>query len=179
MSVQRVMFTRDQRKEQALDAGLALAQKSGVKSVSVSSIARECDVTAPLLFHIFGNRDKLHEAIKRHARKRKVKLPTDAATKKRPAAPASAPRPARKRSVAEVKAIKDKAAGKRPAVKKAAKKRPVAKKAGTAAKKSKRAAPAAGRTAGASPAGSRKRFKTQPAPAVAVDVATPGDAPAA
>lgn len=171
MSVHRVMFTRDQRREQALDAGLALAQKSGVKSVSVSSIARECDVTAPLLFHIFGNRDKLHDAIKRHARKRKVKLPTDAAKKA-----------ATKKSAGKAAGAKGSvsATGKRPAAKKAATgKRPAAKKAGTAAKKSKRAAPAAGRTAGASPAGSRKRFKTQPAPAVVVDVATLGDASAA
>lgn len=168
---QRVIYTREERKTQALDAGLRLARESGVKAVSVSAIARECGVTAPLLFHIFGDRDSVHRAIQAHARKKKVKLPTTAA----------APR---KRSVAEVKAIKDKAAGKRPAkkaAKKAAAKRAVARKkpqATASAPAVTVAAPAgqsaAAKTAGSKrktgtsgSAGSRKRFKSQPVPAAA------------
>ena len=192
---QRVIYTREERKAQALDAGLKLAQESGVKGVSVSAIARECGVTAPLLFHIFGDRDSVHRAIQAHARKKKVKLPTATA----------APR---KRSVAEVKAIKNKTATKKAATKRATKRaarKPVplpvdtaTKRATTKKPKAPASAPAAGstrkaaggRSAAAKTAGSkrktgtsgstgsRKRFKVQPPPTTA-DVATPGDAPAA
>lgn len=177
---QRVIYTREERKAQALDAGLKLAQKSGVKGVSVSAIARECGVTAPLLFHIFGDRDSVHRAIQAHARKKKVKLPTATA----------APR---KRSVAEVKAIKNKTATKKTAAKKAATKRATTKKpkapaSAPAAGSTRKAAggrSAAAKTAGSkrkttrtASAGSGKRFKVQPPPTTA-DVATPGDAPAA
>lgn len=181
---QRVIYTREERKAQALDAGLKLAQKSGVKGVSVSAIARECGVTAPLLFHIFGDRDSVHRAIQTHARRKKVKLPTATA----------APR---KRSVAEVKAIKNKTAAKKAATKTATKK-VATKRATTKKPKAPASAPAAGstrkaaggrsaaaKTAGSkrkttrtASAGSGKRFKVQPPPTTA-DVATPGDAPAA
>lgn len=166
---QRVIYTREERKAQALDAGLKLAQVAGVKAVSVSAIARECRVTAPLLFHIFGDRDSVHRAIQAHARKKKVKLPTATAT--------------RKRSVAEVKAIKKKAA-----TKKATTKKPKAPAAAPEAGSTRKAAggrSAAAKTAGSkrkttrtASAGSGKRFKVQPPPTTA-DVATPGDAPAA
>lgn len=200
---QRVIYTRDERKAQVLDIGLRMAQKDGIKSVSVSAIAREVGVTAPLLFHIFGNRDKLHRAIQAHARKKKVKLPTAAPAKKavtkksagkaagaKGSVSATGKRPARKRSIAEVKAIKDKAAGKRPTKKASAKKAAAPKKSAPvpASPAVTVAAPAtAGQNAAAKTAGSKpkkrpsragKRFKTQPAPATA-DVATPGDAPAA
>lgn len=172
---QRVIYTREERKAQALDAGLKLAQKSGVKGVSVSAIARECGVTAPLLFHIFGDRDSVHRAIQAHARKKKVKLPTATA----------APR---KRSVAEVKAIKNKTATKKAATKRATTKKPKAPASAPAAGSTRKAAggrSAAAKTAGSkrkttrtASAGSGKRFKVQPPPTTA-DVATPGDAPAA
>lgn len=172
---QRVIYTREERKAQALDAGLKLAQVAGVKAVSVSAIARECGVTAPLLFHIFGDRDSVHRAIQAHARKKKVKLPTSTA----------APR---KRSVAEVKAIKKKAATKKVAAKKAATKKPKAPASAPVAGSTRKAAggrSAAAKTAGSkrkttrtASAGSGKRFKVQPPPTTA-DVATPGDAPAA
>ena len=176
---QRVIYTREERKAQALDAGLKLAQVAGVKAVSVSAIARECGVTAPLLFHIFGDRDSVHRAIQAHARKKKVKLPTATA--------------ARKRSVAEVKAIK-KTAARKPAAKKAARKpvattkkpkAPASAKAAGSTRKAAGGRSAAAKTAGSkrkttrtASAGSGKRFKVQPPPTTA-DVATPGDAPAA
>lgn len=172
---QRVIYTREERKAQALDAGLKLAQVAGVKAVSVSAIARECGVTAPLLFHIFGDRDSVHRAIQAHARKKKVKLPTATA----------APR---KRSVAEVKAIKNKTAAKKAATKKATAKKPKAPASAPGAGSTRKAAggrSAAAKTAGSkrkttrtASAGSGKRFKVQPPPTTA-DVATPGDAPAA
>jgi hypothetical protein len=98
-------YTAAERKAQFLKAGLAIAKKDGIAKVSVAAVAAKCKVTAPLVFHSFGTRDALQAAIKREATKQKVKLaePKKAARKA----------PARKRSVAEVRAIKDKAAGKK------------------------------------------------------------------
>ena len=95
-------YTKEERKAQFLKTGLALAKKDGIAKVSAAAVAAKHNVTAPLVFHIFGSRSGLQAAIKREANKQNVTL----AEPKKPAAPA------RKRSVAEVKAIKDKAAGK-------------------------------------------------------------------
>lgn len=106
-------YSKEERKAQFLKTGVALAKKDGVGSVTAAAVAAKHEVTAPLVFHIFGSRDKLRAAIKREAKKQGVTLAEPKAVKKAPkvAKPAAAPR---KRSVAEVKAIKDKAAGKRP-----------------------------------------------------------------
>lgn len=124
-------YSKEERKAQFLKTGVALAKKDGLDKLTAAAVAAKCDVTAPLVFHIFGNRDKLRAAIKREAKKQGVTLAEPKAVKKAPAAkrnpsaPASAKKaPAakrshavakapRKRSIAEVKAIKDKAAGKR------------------------------------------------------------------
>lgn len=110
-------YSKEERRAQFLKTGIALAKKGGLNSVTAVAVAAKHEVTAPLVFHIFGSRDKLRAAIKREAKKQGVTLPESKAAKKAPAragshAVAKAPR---KRSIAEVKAIKDKAAGKRPA----------------------------------------------------------------
>lgn len=109
-------YSKEERRAQFLKTGIALAKKDGLNSVTAVAVAAKHEVTAPLVFHIFGSRDKLRAAIKREAKKQGVTLPESKAAKKAPAragshAVAKAPR---KRSIAEVKAIKDKAAGKRP-----------------------------------------------------------------
>lgn len=113
-------YSKEERKAQFLKTGIALAKKDGLDSVTAVAVAAKHEVTAPLVFHIFGSRDKLRAAIKREAKKQGVTLPESKAVKKAAKkAPARAGSHAvakapRKRSIAEVKAIKDKAAGKRP-----------------------------------------------------------------
>ena len=87
-------YTKEERKVQFLKTGVKLAKKNGVAKVSAAAVAAEHKVTAPLVFHIFGSREGLQRAIKSEAKKQGVVLPE----------------PKRKRSVAEVKAIKNKAA---------------------------------------------------------------------
>ena len=163
----RTIHTRDERREQFIKAGLKIARKSGVKGVSGAAVARECSVTAPLIFHNFGNIKGFREAVAEAAKKQGVTL-TEAAT----------PAP-RKRSVAEVKAIKDKVAGKREtkpkkpakAVKKAAAPKAVKKaaapkavKPAKAAKAVRKARPARAVAAADQPSVSGK-FVTMPKPA--------------
>lgn len=108
------VYTKEERHAQFLKTGLKLARKRGVGKVSVSSVAKEHGVTAPLVFHIFGSRDAFHAAIVKEAKRQKIVLPVDGPKL-----------PPRKRSVKEVRAIKDKIAGtrtKKPAVSKTAKK---------------------------------------------------------
>lgn len=108
-------YSKEERKAQFLKTGVALAKKDGVDSVTAAAVAAKHEVTAPLVFHIFGSRDKLRAAIKREAKKQGVTLAEPKPKKvAKAAAPKVAKAPTRKRSVAEVKAIKDKAAGKRP-----------------------------------------------------------------
>ena len=94
-------YTKEERKVQFLKTGVKLAKKNGVAKVSAAAVAAEHKVTAPLVFHIFGSREGLQRAIKAEAKKQGVAL---AEPKK------AAPAPKRKRSVAEVKAIKNKVA---------------------------------------------------------------------
>ena len=165
-------YTKDERKAQFLKAGLELAKKEPLDKISVAAVAAKCKVTAPLVFHVFGNRDKFQAAIKREAKKQGVKLaePKAAVVKKAPA---------RKRSIAEVKAIKDKAAGKKPlsehnkAFKNAgaAAKKRAAKKATKAVKKvpvaKKPRAAASGANASTSPRKqSSQKYPTNPVPQV-------------
>lgn len=151
-------YSKEERKAQFLATGLKLARKNGIAKVSAAAVAAEHKVTAPLVFHIFGSRYNLQEAIKLEAKKQGVTLAEPKA---------AAPAPKRKRSIAEVKAIKDKAAAKKAApaakkpkvaapAKKAASKPKVAKKA-AAPKKPKVTAP-------------KVKYPTQPAPTAPVDL---------
>lgn len=121
----RTIHTKQERAAQFIKAGLKIARKNGIAKTSVAAVAAECKVTAPLIFHNFGSREKFQAALADAAKKQGIALPADAA-----------PAPKRKRSIAEVKAIKDKAAGKR-AAPKVAKKAVKAPKAVKAAKKPK------------------------------------------
>lgn len=105
------VYTKEERHAQFLKTGLKLARKRGVGKVSISSVAKEHEVTAPLVFHIFGSRAEFHAAIIKEAKKQKIVLPADAPKL-----------PPRKRSIKEVRAIKNKVAAKKPAVSKTAKK---------------------------------------------------------
>lgn len=83
-------YTKEERKAQFLKTGVKLAKKNGIAKVSAAAVATEHNVTAPLVFHIFGSREKLQAAIKREAKKQGVVL----------AEPKAAPAPKRKRSAA-------------------------------------------------------------------------------
>ena len=108
----RTIHTKDERAAQFIKAGLKIARKVGLAKTSVAAVAAECKVTAPLIFHNFGSREKFQAALADAAKKQGITLPADAA-----------PAPKRKREV--------KAAGKRAAPK-------VAKKATKAVKAAKK-----------------------------------------
>lgn len=97
----KTIYPRDERKAQFITTGIKLAKKAGLANVSVSAVAKEHKVTAPLIFHVFGTRAAFHSAVKAAAKKQGVTLDT-----------AAKPAPKRKRSIAEVKAIKNKVATK-------------------------------------------------------------------
>lgn len=83
-------YSKGERRAQFLETGIALAKKGGLDSVTAVAVAAKHEVSAPLVFHIFGSRDKLRAAIKREAKKQGVVL--------------ADPKAPRKRSIAEVKA---------------------------------------------------------------------------
>lgn len=101
----KTIYPRDERKAQFITTGIKLAKKAGLANVSVSAVAKEHKVTAPLIFHVFGTRAAFHSAVKAAAKKQGVTLDT-----------AAKPAPKRKRSIAEVKAIKNKVAAKPKAI---------------------------------------------------------------
>lgn len=113
-------MTATDRRAAALKIALKLARKCGAGNVSVAAVAVEMKVTGPLLFHIFGNREKFLRAIKSEAKKQGVVLPMDMPllttlkldTKKKAAKKVAAllkPKAEKRvRSIKEVKAIKDK-----------------------------------------------------------------------
>ena len=106
-------YTKEERKVQFLKTGIEIAKTKGIMEVSGASVAKKNKVTAPLVFHVFGSRDKLRKAVidklpqrdkaKAEAALAEVKARNQKRATKKPA-------PKRKRSVAEVKAIKNKAA---------------------------------------------------------------------
>lgn len=98
------IYTKEERRAQFLKTGLTMARKVGAAKVTAKSIADKHNVTAALVFHVFGNRQGLADALAVEAKKQNVKLADVAANKKAPA---------RKRSIAEVKAIKNKVAAKK------------------------------------------------------------------
>ena len=97
-------YTKEERKVQFLKTGIEIAKTKGIMEVSGASVAKKNKVTAPLVFHVFGSRDKLRKAVI-------DKLPQrDKAKAEAALAEVKARNQKRKRSVAEVKAIKNKAA---------------------------------------------------------------------
>lgn len=146
----RHTFSKAEREKQFLNEAVKIARADGIKAVTCQAVANACSVTAPLVFHVYGNRDNLRRVVM-------SKLPKTLAAKAQAELEAVPVRPARKRSIKEVKAIKDKVAGKRPAAAKkaAAPKAPAPK----AAKK-----PAAPRKR---PARAAKKFPTIAAPTIA------------
>lgn len=122
----RTIHTREERSEQFITAGLKVAKKVGIAKTSVAKVAIDCDVTAPLIFHNFGSREKFQAALAKAAKKQGITLPADAP--KAPARKRATGEP-RKRSAAEVKAIKKAAAPKPKVTKKAAAPKPKAPKA--------------------------------------------------
>lgn len=131
-------ITSAERVQKSIEIGLKLAQKSGLSSVSVNAVAVAQNVSAPLIFRCVGNRDALHTKIKAAAKKAGIVLDSG--------------KTERKRSIKEVKAIKNKVA---------AKKAPAAKK----TTKPAAAAPAAAKPA-AKPAAKKPKFPTLPKPPV-------------
>ena len=67
-------YSKEERAAQFLKTGVALAKKDGVQKVTVAAVAAKHEVTAPLVFHIFGSRAKLHAAIKKEAKRQGVEL---------------------------------------------------------------------------------------------------------
>lgn len=132
----KTIYPRDERKAQFITTGIKLAKKAGLANVSVSAVAKEHKVTAPLIFHVFGTRAAFHSAVKAAAKKQGVTLDT-----------AAKPAPKRKRSIAEVKAIKNKVATK-PKAKSAPVPKVKAKPKATAAKPKAKAKPKATKNAG-------------------------------
>jgi hypothetical protein len=106
------IYTLSERKKQFLQHGVTIARKVGVDKLTASAVAAKAKVSAPMVFKAFGSRDALRRAVQKEMgfkpAAKKVAAKKSAVS---PAKPAAAP--ARKRSIKEVKAIKDKAAGKR------------------------------------------------------------------
>ena len=77
-------YTKEERRAQFLKTGIALAKKGGLNSVTAVAVAAKHEVTAPLVFHIFGSRSRLREAIKQEAEKQGITLPEAKVEKKAP-----------------------------------------------------------------------------------------------
>lgn len=110
------IYTLSERKKQFLQHGVAIARKVGVDKLTASAVAAKAKVSAPMVFKAFGSRDALRKAVAKELGgwKPAARAPAKVA-KKAPARNGShaTAKVARKRSIKEVKAIKDKAAGKR------------------------------------------------------------------
>lgn len=104
----------DERKKKILDAGAALAAKYGAVNVTRRMVAKACKVSDPLIAHYMGSAKDAQTAYRRHMKKLGLVEPTkdkiEAAGIKLRAK--SKGQPERKRTVKEVKAIKNKAAAK-------------------------------------------------------------------
>lgn len=53
----------DERRRQLLDAALAVADRDGLWAVSMEAVAREADVTKPVVYGLFANADELLAAL--------------------------------------------------------------------------------------------------------------------
>lgn len=61
----KVLLTKEERKASLIKAGVKLAAAGTAwNKLSCAKVAKVDGVSAPLVFHIFGSRDKLHKAIK-------------------------------------------------------------------------------------------------------------------
>ena len=60
----KVLLTKDERKASLIAAGIKLASTTEWNKLSCAKVAAADGVSAPLVFHIFGSRAKLHKAIK-------------------------------------------------------------------------------------------------------------------
>lgn len=119
-------YTKEERKVQFLKTGIEIAKTKGIMEVSGASVAKKNNVTAPLVFHVFGSRDKLRKAVidklpQRDKAKAEAALGEAKARNQKRAA--KKPAPKRKRSVAEVKVTRSAKDGKF-VTKATAKKRP-------------------------------------------------------
>lgn len=109
------IYTNAERKQQFIKAGIKLAKRDGIDRLTISGVATECKVTPPLIFHVFGTRDKFRKAVQAAAKKANVSVagkvkPVSKTPRKAMAKTPAVAKPPRKRSVKEVKAIKEKAA---------------------------------------------------------------------
>src|SRR3954470_6739518 len=52
-----------ERREQVLDAGLALIERDGYGAVTMEAVARETGVTKPVVYDVFDNRGELLRAL--------------------------------------------------------------------------------------------------------------------
>ena len=134
----KVKLSKEERRAAAIKTGVQLARKVGAGAVTVAAVAAKHQVTPPVIFHIFGSQLAFAKAIAKEAKKQGVELPYAKLIVRTPRPKkvaallkpkvavgkktnesrakllkASAKAAPRKRSVAEVKAIKDKIAGKR------------------------------------------------------------------
>ncbi len=55
--------TSEQRRNQILDAGLALALKNGLRGTSMEALAREAGIAKPTLYSYFPNKDAVFVAV--------------------------------------------------------------------------------------------------------------------
>ena len=114
MGTKRKQLPGAERKTQLLDAGAKLAAKLGAANVTRRLVAKEAKVAEALVSHYLGTSADAQAAYAKHARKLKLTLPTKAETaaiglKMRKHKPGDK-RDSRKRSVREVRTIKQKVA---------------------------------------------------------------------
>jgi AcrR family transcriptional regulator len=65
----------EQRRDQVLDAALAIIAREGYAAVSIEAIARELDVTRPVIYNVYGGlADLLHALLDRQERRAMTEL---------------------------------------------------------------------------------------------------------
>ena len=76
----KALMSNEDRMALALKHGVAIARKVGAKRVSMAAVASKMDVTPPLMFYLFGDKESFHKALVKHAKKTGVSLPEAAPT---------------------------------------------------------------------------------------------------
>jgi hypothetical protein len=69
------VFSKEERHAQAVKIGMGMAKQVGLARVSIGKVAAKLQVTAPLLFHVFGSRDGFHKAVAKAAKAAGVVFP--------------------------------------------------------------------------------------------------------
>ena len=69
------VYSKEERHDQAVKIGIKFAKQVGLGRLSLGSVASELQVTAPLLFHVFGNRDNFRKAVAKAAKAAGVTFP--------------------------------------------------------------------------------------------------------